>query len=96
LERRLVVLATVAQITPLLGFLGTVMGMIQMFKVIQEAQPGPGQLARRRMGSVADYGGRFGGGGAGVCCLQLSCQPRQNIVLEMERAASEFISFLAP
>src|ERR1041384_648759 len=46
LERRLVVLATIAQITPLIGFLGTVFGMIQMFKVIQEAQlPSPGQLA---------------------------------------------------
>ena len=46
LERRLVVLATIAQVMPLIGFLGTVMGMIQMFKVIQEAQlPSPGQLA---------------------------------------------------
>jgi biopolymer transport protein ExbB len=46
LERRLVVLATIAQITPLIGFLGTVMGMIQMFRVIQQAAlPSPGQLA---------------------------------------------------
>jgi biopolymer transport protein ExbB len=37
LERRLVVLATVANIAPLLGFLGTVTGMIKSFDALAEA-----------------------------------------------------------
>ncbi len=37
LERGLVVLATVANVAPLLGFLGTVTGMIKSFDALQEA-----------------------------------------------------------
>ncbi|HEX2251842.1 MAG TPA: MotA/TolQ/ExbB proton channel family protein [Thermoanaerobaculia bacterium] len=37
LERGLVVLATVANVAPLLGFLGTVTGMIQAFDALREA-----------------------------------------------------------
>ncbi len=40
LERKLVILATVAHITPLLGLLGTVTGMINAFKSIVNS-PGP-------------------------------------------------------
>jgi biopolymer transport protein ExbB len=48
LEKRLSILATVAHITPLLGLLGTVTGMIKVFQQIQ-SQGGivnPGDLAR--------------------------------------------------
>jgi biopolymer transport protein ExbB len=50
LERNLGVLATIAHITPLLGLLGTVIGMVRAFQVIQEKatllQPvNPGDLA---------------------------------------------------
>ena len=50
LERHLPVLATIAHITPLLGLLGTVTGMIKSFQVIQEkalvgAPVNPGDLA---------------------------------------------------
>src|SRR5260221_1323635 len=38
LEHNLPILVTIAQITPLLGFLGTVWGMIQVFKVIENTQ----------------------------------------------------------
>jgi biopolymer transport protein ExbB len=37
LERRLNLLATIAQISPLIGLLGTVLGFIQVFSQIQEA-----------------------------------------------------------
>src|SRR5271168_4973182 len=37
LEQKLNLLATIAQITPLLGLLGTVMGFINIFKIIQDA-----------------------------------------------------------
>ncbi|MDP3804836.1 MAG: MotA/TolQ/ExbB proton channel family protein [Candidatus Omnitrophota bacterium] len=50
LERHLPVLATIAHITPLLGLLGTVTGMIKSFQVIQQkalaaAPVNPGDLA---------------------------------------------------
>ena len=50
LERNLPVLATIAHISPLLGLLGTVTGMVQAFQVIQEkssavAPVNPGDLA---------------------------------------------------
>jgi biopolymer transport protein ExbB len=50
LERRLPVLATIAHITPLLGLLGTVTGMVEAFQVIQEKSSlltpiNPGDLA---------------------------------------------------
>jgi biopolymer transport protein ExbB len=51
LERNLNVLATIAHISPLLGLLGTVTGMIQAFQMIQEKASGltpinPGDLAQ--------------------------------------------------
>jgi len=50
LERHLPVLATIAHISPLLGLLGTVTGMVQAFQVIQEKSSAvspinPGDLA---------------------------------------------------
>lgn len=50
LEKRLPVLATIAHIAPLLGLLGTVTGMVEAFRVIQEkssavAPVNPGDLA---------------------------------------------------
>ncbi len=51
LERNLNALATIAQVAPLLGFLGTVIGMVRCFQVVQEKaaflQPvNPGYLAQ--------------------------------------------------
>lgn len=50
LEKNLGVLATIAHITPLLGLLGTVIGMVEAFRVIQEKSSSvtsisPGDLA---------------------------------------------------
>ncbi|MFT5206944.1 MAG: biopolymer transport protein ExbB [Candidatus Omnitrophota bacterium] len=50
LEKHLSVLATIAHITPLMGLLGTVVGMVEAFQVIQEkssavAPVNPGDLA---------------------------------------------------
>src|SRR6266481_5578859 len=39
LEEKLSLLATIAQLAPLLGLLGTVLGFIQMFTKLQEAGP---------------------------------------------------------
>lgn len=46
LERHLTWLSTIASVTPLLGLLGTVMGIIKVFNVISSQGPGnPGALA---------------------------------------------------
>src|SRR5437879_5234754 len=95
LERRLAVLATIAQITPLLGFLGTVMGMIQMFKVIEAAQlPSPGQLAGGVwMALLTTAAGLVVAVPAYVAYNYLVSRV-QNLVLDTERAANEIIGFL--
>ncbi|MBM3860087.1 MAG: MotA/TolQ/ExbB proton channel family protein [Verrucomicrobia bacterium] len=96
LEKRLVVLATIAQIAPLIGFLGTVMGMIQMFREIQDkVLPSPGQLA----------------GGVWVALLTTAAglviavpsyvgynylvSRVQQLVLDMEKAANEILNYLS-
>ena len=48
LERYLNALGTIAAVSPLLGLLGTVFGMIEIFSVIMNAGDGNAGLARRR------------------------------------------------
>jgi len=96
LERRLVVLATIAQITPLLGFLGTVLGMIQMFKVIQEAQlPSPGQLAGGVWEALLTTAAGLVVAVPAYVAYNYLVSRVQNLVLDMEKAANEFITFLS-
>ncbi|MEI6083846.1 MAG: MotA/TolQ/ExbB proton channel family protein [Verrucomicrobiota bacterium] len=95
LERRLVVLATIAQITPLLGFLGTVFGMITMFRVIQLQQlPSPGQLAGGVWEALLTTAGGLVVAVPTYVCYNYLVSRVQNIVLDMERAANEMIRFL--
>ena len=95
LERRLVVLATIAQITPLLGFLGTVLGMIQMFKVIQEAQlPSPGQLAGGVWQALYTTAGGLMVAVPAYIAYNYLVSRVQNLVLDMEKSANEIIRFL--
>lgn len=95
LERRLVVLATIAQIAPLIGFLGTVLGMIQMFKVIQEAQlPSPGQLAGGVWEALLPAAGGLLVAIPAYVAYNFLVSRVQNLVLDMERAANEIVNFL--
>ena len=95
LERRLVVISTIAQITPLIGFLGTVLGMIQMFKVIQEAQlPSPGQLAGGVWQALYTTAGGLIVAVPAYIAYNYLVSRVQHLVLDMEKAANEIISFL--
>lgn len=95
LERRLVVLATLAQITPLLGFLGTVLGMIEMFRVIQLQQlPSPGQLAGGVWQALLTTAGGLVIAVPAYVGYNYLVSRMQQLVLDMEKAANEFISFL--
>jgi biopolymer transport protein ExbB len=95
LERRLVVLATVAQVTPLVGFLGTVMGMIQMFRVIQEAQlPSPGQLAGGVWTALLTTAAGLVVAVPAYVAYNFLTSRVQHLVIEMEKAATEVVGFL--
>jgi biopolymer transport protein ExbB len=95
LERRLPVLATVAQIAPLIGFLGTVLGMIQMFKVIQEAQlPSPGQLAGGVWEALLTTAGGLVVSVPAYVGYNYLVSRVQHIVLDMEKAANEVLNFI--
>jgi len=96
MERRLVVVATVAQIAPLLGLLGTVLAMIQGTLVLQQ---------QARLIQSADIMGvlmqALISTGMGLT-VAIPCYAAFNllvvkidrIVLDMERAASEIVAFL--
>jgi len=95
MERRLVVLATIAQITPLIGFLGTVLGMIQMFKDIQAAQlPSPGQLAGGVWEALITTAGGLVVAVPVYVAYNYLVSRVQNLVLDMEKAANEIVGFL--
>ena len=95
LERRLVILATIAQVTPLIGFLGTVMGMIQMFRVIQEAQlPSPGQLAGGVWIALLTTAAGLVVAVPAYVAYNYLVSRVQHLVLDMEKAASDIVALL--
>lgn len=96
LEERLSLLATIAQLTPLLGLLGTVLGFIQVFMSLQDA------------GLHAQLGDLSTGVWQALICaaagLAISIPAHagynylvsrvNSIVLDMERAANEIINIV--
>jgi biopolymer transport protein ExbB len=95
LERRLVVLATVAQVAPLIGFLGTVMGMIQMFRVIQQAAlPSPGQLAGGVWTALLTTAAGLVVAVPTYVAYNYLVNRVAQLVLDMEKAATDVIGFL--
>lgn len=96
LEERLNLIATIAQIAPVLGLLGTVLGLIRVFYVVQQqglAAPGGALAAGVWQGLVCT--------GAGLA-LAIPCYAAYNfllarlnsIVLDMEKAATEILTML--
>ena len=95
LERRLVVLATIAQVTPLIGFLGTVFGMIQMFREIQTVTlPSPGQLAGGVWQALLTTAGGLVVAVPSYVAYNYFVSRVQQLVLDMEKAANEIVNFL--
>jgi biopolymer transport protein ExbB len=96
MERRLVVLATVAQTAPLFGLLGTVLGLIRSLLVMKQQAP--------LMQSADVVGGLMqalvttaAGLAVAVPCyvaFSFLVGKVEKIVLDMERAASEILGFL--
>jgi biopolymer transport protein ExbB len=95
LEKRLVALATIAQIAPLIGFLGTVMGMIQMFREIQDkVLPSPGQLAGGVWVALLTTAAGLAVAVPSYVGYNYLVSRTRNLVLDMEKAANEIINHL--
>jgi biopolymer transport protein ExbB len=97
MERRLVVVSTVAQIAPLLGLLGTVLAMVEALSVMMRQVPlvqtgdVMGGLMRALLVTAA-------GLTVAIPCyigFNLLVIKIDRIVLDMEKAASEIVAFLS-
>jgi biopolymer transport protein ExbB len=96
LERNLTMLATLAQITPMMGLLGTVLGMMQVLLAVQEKSPlvhsgdlmgGLWQALISTAASLAVAIPIYAG-------YNLLVGRVESIVLDMERASVEILAFL--
>lgn len=97
MERRLVVIASVAQITPLLGLLGTVLGMIES-SIVMQAQAPLLQWADVSGGLMKALVCTAAGLTVAVPCyaaFNLLVVKIDRIALDMERAASDIAGFLS-
>ena len=100
LERHLPILATIAHITPLLGLLGTVSGMIRSFQVIQEkalamAPVNPGDLAGGIWEALlATLAGLAVSIPTYVAYNYLTSQV-DGLVYDMERSATDLVNLLS-
>jgi len=97
LEDKLNLLATIAQITPLMGLLGTVLGFIKIFTTLQNSQ------------TLANLQDLSGGVWEALICtaaglaVAIPCYAAYNylvsrvnaIVLDMEKAATEIVNIVA-
>src|SRR5437899_12471742 len=97
LENKLNLLATIAQITPLMGLLGTVLGFIEIFTTLQNSQ------------TLANLQDVSGGVWEALICtaaglaVAIPCYAAYNylvsrvnaIVLDMEKAATEILNIIS-
>jgi len=97
MERRLVVLSMVAQVAPLLGLLGTVLGMVDAIMVMR-AQAPLVQEADVLGGMLRALTTTAAGLTVAIPCyvgFNLLVVKVDRIVLDMQRSASEMVAFLA-
>lgn len=95
LEKRMGILSTIANLAPLLGFLGTVSGMIKAFNVISIQGTGnPAQLA----GGIAEA---LITTAAGLCiaiptlvCYHVVKNKAQSLIFEMEESSIKMIELM--
>lgn len=97
LEAKLSLLATIAQIAPLLGLLGTVLGFMQMFMQLQEAglYAHVGQMAAGVWQALISAAGGIAVAIPTHAGHNYLVSRVHNIVLDMERAGAEIVNILA-
>ena len=96
LEDKLNLLATIAQIAPLMGLLGTVMGFMSMFNELQQsgAFATPDRLAGGIWGALISMAGGLAVAIPTYAGYNYLVSRVNSIVLDMEKAANEIINFL--
>ncbi len=100
LEKNISVLATIAHITPLLGLLGTVLGMVRAFQAIEEravlSYPvNPGDLAGGIWEALITTVAGLSVAIPTFVAYNFLVSRVENIVLDMERSSTELISILS-
>jgi biopolymer transport protein ExbB len=95
LERNLPIMVTIAQVAPLIGFLGTVTGMIKIFMVIEKTQlASPGQLAGGVWEALLTTAGGLIVAIPSYVAYNYLVSRVQNLVVDMEKAANEILAYL--
>ncbi len=94
LEKRVNLLSTISNLTPLMGLLGTVSGMIKTFKVISQNGGNPGLLA----GGIAEA---LITTAAGLCvaipalvCYRILKDKAESLIFEMEESSIKMVEML--
>jgi len=100
LEKNIGVLATIAHISPLLGLLGTVLGMVKAFQVIQEKAVAfnpvnPGDLAGGIWEALITTVAGLAVAIPTFVAYNFLVSRVETIVLDMERSSTELINILS-
>lgn len=97
MERRLSILATVAQVAPIFGLLGTVLGMIKSLQAMKAAAPlvQPADVMSGLMQALVTTA--IGLAVAAPCYVAFNflVGKVEKIVIDMERSASDMIAFFS-
>ncbi len=96
LERNLNLLATIAQIAPLIGLLGTVLGMMQVFVEMQQGAPlvHSGDLSAGLWKALLTTAAGLAVAIPTYAAYNFLISRVETIVLDMERASVDVLSFL--
>lgn len=97
LEEKLNLIATIAQITPLLGLLGTVLGLMSAFRVIQNAglQAHIGQLSHGVWAALICSAAGLAVAIPAYASYNYLVTRVNSIVVDMEQASTEIINVVA-
>src|SRR6266513_2931839 len=97
LEDKLNLLATIAQIAPLMGLLGTVLKFLEMFRDLQQAGPfaTPNQLAGGIWGSLICMAAGLAVAIPTYAGYNYLVNRVNSIVLDMEKASTEIVHIIA-
>jgi biopolymer transport protein ExbB len=97
LEERLNLLATIAQIAPIMGLLGTVLGFISVFQALQQhgVSAPPGELAGGVWQSLVCTGAGLAISIPAYAGYNYLVNRVNSIVLDMEKASAEILNLLS-
>lgn len=97
MERRLGIFVTIAQVAPIFGLLGTVIGMIKSLQIMRAAAPlvHPGDVMGGLMQALVTTAVGLAVAAPCYVAFYFLTEKVEKIVIDMERAASDMIAFLS-